>query len=104
MTYDGLPASITVDGIAYAVVVDPNLDSDGEYSSRECKIKIRPGMALPYARAVISHEWTHALYEHGGLTAEDIKLTEETVVSSMGYRLLESLRANPQLLAFLTAP
>lgn len=104
MTYDGLPASITVGAVAYRVIVDPSIGSDGEYSARQCTIRIKPDLALPYARQVIMHEWLHALYEHGGLTAEGSKPDEEATVSALGWAGLESMRANPDLLKFLTTP
>lgn len=105
MSYDGLPASITVDGVPYTVALDETLPEDGEYTARACTIRLRPDMALPYARAVLIHEWLHALWEHSGLTADGKETpNEEMAVTALAYRVLESLRANPQLLAFLTMP
>ena len=114
MSYPGLPSTISVDGVAYRIVEDPSIlpaedrrsqeyREDGEYDAEAQTIKIKPGMALDYARHIAVHEALHALWEHAGMTAAGgpLELIEEQVVTALARRLVGFLRDNPEFVRFV---
>lgn len=107
-----IPAVINIDDVPYVVVVVPSDGSvkadpneDGGYEARTQTIEIRAGLPAHYERNTLLHEVLHACWEHGGLNVHDRPApTEEEAVSSLAYRLIQVLRANPALVAYLVAP
>lgn len=115
MSYEGIPESVVIDGVRYRFVMDPNIkpdperkdqnyQEDGEFDASTQEIRIRPGMGEDYARHIVTHECLHGMWEHAGLTAAGgpLELIEEQVVTALAWRLVAFLRANPQLIAYLT--
>ena len=116
MTYPNLPETVTIDGIKYRIVLDPaikpdperkdqNYQEDGEFDASTQEIRLRPDMALDYARHIATHEALHGMWEHAGLTAAGgpLELIEEQVVTALAWRLVAFLRANPEFIKFVTA-
>lgn len=116
MTYPNLPASVTIDGVTYRIIVDDNIDpdperksqgyrEDGEFDAALQEIRLRPGMSLDYARHILVHETLgHGCWEHAGLTAAGgpMEVFEEQIVTALARRWIGFLRDNPEFLAFVT--
>jgi hypothetical protein len=65
------------------------------------RIALSDGMAPDQTRDTLLHEILHALIRMLGLIASDAK--EERVVIALAPALLDALRANPGLVAYLVA-
>lgn len=110
-----MPNSVLIDGIRYSikfgspkppegVAVPADYTEDGEFDVREQTILIRPDLAPDYQAYICLHEICHGLYEHAGLTAVGRPPpTEEEFVTAFAWRLLEMIRSNPDVIAYLTS-
>jgi len=114
MSYQGLPETISIDGVRYTVILDAEIkpatdrksqdyQEDGEFDAALQQIRLRPGMALDYARHILTHEALHGLWEHAGMTAAggSLEVFEEQVVTALARRLVVFLRDNPAFVSFV---
>lgn len=107
------PDTIQVGAYRYRVQID---QAAVDAASREARaglcgaadhaaqvISLSPKLG-PDARAeVLLHECIHCLFEQGSLE-RGLKGDVERVVEVLGYALLDLLRRNPALVAYLTGP
>lgn len=82
-------------------VEDASTSRMAVYNRWRLTITMTPELAEGLARQVLLHEVIHACYHAAGLA--DDKLTEEEVACCVTPVLLETLRRNPALVAYLTA-
>lgn len=75
----------------------------GHTSHADLAIDLRTGLAPSFERETLLHETIHAAWYVAGLQASDVAPHEEHVVSTLAPALLQVLRDNPGLLAYLTA-
>lgn len=107
----GLPAQIQVGAARYVVVaeqrlidelsVEDRVDLNGQCDRRRLRIALRPGMAPDREAITVVHEVLHAITEMVGLTDRFDADQEEDIVSRLAPALLDVLRRNPQLVAYL---
>lgn len=107
-----LPSIVQVGPFRYTVECDePSMNRAiveekqglfGRADHKTLRIVIHPDMAADMLAETLLHELVHAVFASVGL---DLRLseTEEDVVRSFAPLLLDTLRRNPQLVAYLTA-
>jgi hypothetical protein len=76
----------------------------GHTDRRRCVILIEPDQADCQKRDTLLHETLHIVADLAGLADEWGAKKEETTVSRLSPVLLQVLRDNPKLLAYLTEP
>lgn len=93
------PRAVRVGAHTYTVRVDPSVPSEhlGDYWNVG-QIRLQPGLTPSRQREVLFHEVLHAAYEAAKLPASCI---EERAVTALAPILLEVLRRNPTLVAYL---
>jgi hypothetical protein len=104
------PSSIVVGPYTYSVIVD--LDAVAR-ASHECgstvsgnsnharqEIALEPELGPDATAEVLTHEVVHCLLDQAPLELSSAE--EERIARAFGYSLLELLRRNPELVAFLT--
>lgn len=65
-------------------------------------ILIQEGMRPQKEAEVLLHEVFHAIYDVSGLGLMD-NMPEEPIVNMLGYHMLQVIRDNPNLMAYLAA-
>lgn len=78
----------------------------GSYDSNGQRVIIDPDLGPDQTAGTLLHEVLHACFSTAGLDGEDLKNSEdveEAVVRSLEPILLDTLRRNPSLIAYLTA-
>jgi len=88
------------DDAANRASISHKTDIDGEWDSRALTLTIRPGMAADKEAETVLHEVLHGLTFTTGLV-HDIPDDEEGVVTRLAPALLDTLRRNPKLVAYL---
>lgn len=73
----------------------------GLFRSRPQQILIRPGMAVDHEVVTVMHELLHAVTEMCGLDHRLGVSEEEDVVTTLAPALVDVLRRNPELVAYL---
>lgn len=107
-----LPATVVIGPYRYRVVVDQAIVDAacreagahlcGSADHQTQTISISPKLG-PDARAeVLVHECVHAIFEQTSVE-RGLKGDVERVVEVLGYGILDLLRRNPELVAYLTA-
>jgi hypothetical protein len=79
----------------------------GRYDSHESKITIDGSGHPSVQRETLLHEILHAIIGHTNLSSEGGPLSgdaEEAVIRAISPMLLDTLRRNPKLASYLTAP
>lgn len=96
-----VPAGVLVLG-QLVLVVEPERMSDenklGEFFLRRLRIEVRADQADGSKRDTVLHEVLHAIHSLLGMEVE------ESLVHALTPVLLDVLRANPELVSFLTEP
>jgi Zn-dependent peptidase ImmA (M78 family) len=100
-----MPRKVYVNGAAYKV---KRKALDGAYGicrQDHARIDIDPAQSEHSARGTLLHEVMHAaLHECGGTATHGLdEAAEERVISTLAPAILLALRANPLLVAYLTA-
>lgn len=95
-----LPRSIRVGPFTWTVSYDPFLmDAVGETKAEQLTIRLKPGHAPDYERDTLVHELIHACLVHSPLELDhDL---EEKICLALAPALLDTLRRNPKLAAYL---
>jgi len=104
-----MPATIEVGPFAYTVLVDPTAMRDHEHAAHHTcmggldtkglRIMLAPEQAAGQMRDTLLHEVLHACFNvTGGLPTYD---EEEKVLSLLASLLLDTLRRNPEFVAYL---
>lgn len=83
-----------------AVSADLKQDIDGYSDSRTLTISIRPNLAPDMEAETLTHELLHMLTNVTGLS-HDLDEDEEGFVTRLAPALLDLLRRNPKLVAYL---
>lgn len=108
-----IPDTVEVGPLVYALITDElelrRREAGAEPLRGECstdRLRIVLDVELPIARIrqVVLHELLHAVYESTGLGAELGDKAEEAQIARLTNPLLDLLRRNPTLVAYLTAP
>ena len=68
----------------------------------QLRIAVNDQQAPGFLRDSLFHEVLHACWQHSGLYDPEGKEHEERVVRHMTPRILDVLRSNPRLVAWLT--
>lgn len=108
------PTSVQVGHVRYAVVLDGQFLDDADTVHGLCSIKhqrivLHPEQGADQLRESTLHELMHAIIRGNGLgelSEGDAVLDparEERVIASVAPILLDMLRRNPRLVAYLTA-
>lgn len=95
-----LPKTIRVGAFDYSVKVVEDLPDLGGCNADTLSIYLRPGMPVQKTCEVLIHEILHACFD-GASLAKAGRLTEEHVVDALGYQIVQVMRDNPALLAFV---
>lgn len=86
--------------MVYRIVHDPALvDIVGETKAEQQLIKLRPGQGPDYEADTVLHEAIHAMLSHAPIDLEHE--LEEKVCLVLAPALLDLLRRNPKLVAYL---
>ena len=100
------PRRIKVGAFDYTVEHNPqaleDVGGDAALWNAQLRIAVNKDQAPGYLRDSLLHELLHACYQQSGLYDPEKKEYEERVVSHMTPRILDVLRANPRLVAWLT--
>lgn len=109
-----LPAKVKVGPFTYKVTSDrhdmnqrcrdESTDLLGHCDRRMGVISVEPQQSLEQKRDTLLHEVLHAITDMTGIEAEMSNELEEQIVRRLSPVLLEVLRKNPKLVAFLVAP
>lgn len=109
-----LPTSVEVGPFRYEVSIDPDelahtcrsehADLMGHTNHRHLRIVLDVSLAPDMLAETLMHEVLHAVFEVNGLSDEWGAEREEAVVRRTSPMLVEVLRRNPELVAFVTAP
>lgn len=98
-----LPAAVVIG--PYRVTITPDmgqasaLDCDACISLGQQQMIVRPGYGYDYTAVSVFHEVLHGVFKIVGL--QDLHEVEERIVDSLSAALLDTLRRNPALVAFL---
>lgn len=101
-----LPKCVNVLGKRYTIEADDHIMEDdiasGLCKPWRCEIRIGKGMHPDQRRDTVLHEVMHAAFSETGLTA-DFKEEddEEKIIRRMATAMLQVLRENPALTAFI---
>jgi hypothetical protein len=82
--------------------IHPDGSASGGTDSESATIAIDPGKSEGYNRTVLIHEILHACLQTADINLSD--KVEENVVRALTPTLLSTLRDNPRLVGYLTAP
>jgi hypothetical protein len=101
-----LPKKIDILGKRYSVKRDDTLMDDGTASGLckpwKCEIRVGIGLDKQQKRDTLLHEAMHGIFSETALTM-DFKDDddEERIIRRMATGLLQVLRANPELVAYI---
>ncbi len=73
----------------------------GSCDRRQTTLIIKPGLSPTMEVSTVLHEVIHAITDSTGLTETITHELEETIVNALAPTLLDTLRRNPQLVAYL---
>lgn len=77
----------------------------GDYSYARRTIRVKADATGVFARGLLLHEVQHAVWDYTGLSADPVLAKhEERVVGATTDVLLNVLRSNPTLVAYLVDP
>ncbi len=106
------PDHVIVGPLNYALEVDENAINAASHEEKagllgcanhvRLQIIIRPGMAPDVEAEIVLHEVLHAINDVTGLKMRLDADDEEDAVNSTAPLLLDVLRRNPELVAYLT--
>jgi hypothetical protein len=102
------PKEIDVGPFTYRVRSDADAvaridaEESGLYDDETLTITINPNRPAQVRREVLLHEFLHAVTDITGLAHELGQKREEKIVRRMAPVLLAALRANPELVDYLT--
>lgn len=95
-----LPRQLRIGPMTWSVTLDPLLsDAVGETRAQKLTIRLAPGQAPDYERDTLLHEVMHAILIHNALELEHD--FEEKLCLTLAPALLDTLRRNPRLRAYL---
>ena len=107
------PSEVRIGGYRYKVIQEIDAgDFDGTHRRGKGTLAVRSFPSPDREREVMVHELLHAIRANGGHdttqhdTGEERRLydqAEEKFITSVEWGLVEVLRANPQLVAYLTS-
>jgi len=102
-----LPRHIVVGPHRYQLVRDASVreplgGDSGDCSIELLRIRVSPDLALSQERDTVLHETLHAVADMTGVTHELGSDTEEKFVRRLTPAVLDLLRRNPALVAYLT--
>lgn len=101
-----LPHHVRVGAHRYQVTTDSAIGdrgANGETYRERCQVVMNPNLAPTMEREVLLHELLHAVWGAGALVSIDhpASAVEEQVCHALAPPLLQLLRDNPELLAYL---
>ena len=96
-----LTVSVDSDKVARVAAKEGASELLGNYDSRRNRILIEPHQAAGQKVDTLLHECLHAVFDQTGLAHEWGPEVEEGVVRRLTPALLDLLRRNPKLVAFL---
>lgn len=109
----GPPPSVQVGHVRYKVVVDELAilkaglaeggDLDGSCDERSQRIVLNPSLGPDVLAESFTHELLHAVFFVGSVEQMIGTDKTETVIRAISPTLLETLRRNPDVVAYLTA-
>lgn len=88
----------------HARVEEGETDLNGRVRYRTAEVWVDPDMAPSYQRVVLLHEVLHAILELSGAVDYSMATTDDDVLRRIDAGLVDLLRRNPLLAAWLTAP
>ena len=94
-----MPDSVLVGPYTYEVRVGQTFREWGMVNHTEQKIMIDESMSAERQRVTLMHELLHCCTELAHITDED---TEEAIVSALAPVIVQAMRLNPDLVAYLT--
>lgn len=104
-----LPERLEVGPITYTVErADLEPDADGRWllgrtDHLKARLVIHEDAEHDVARVTIAHEWLHTLWKAAGLDhAAKLADHEEQAINALAPHLVDGLRRNPDLVAYLT--
>jgi hypothetical protein len=104
-TVDRRPSTVSVDGEDVQIEWDAVLGRAGRFPKagdyHKGKIRVSHGMTKRNEKGTLLHELLHHLWERAGLRRQYSDTTEENVVDSLTSWLFETVKANPEVLAYL---
>lgn len=99
------PKTLRVGTFKFDVVMDPTLAEEraaGRMKFIAQEILLQPGQAPDYERDTVLHESIHAVIAAVGFTNWFPEDKEEELVRTLSPLILQLLRDNPRLVAYLT--
>lgn len=106
------PKTVEIGPHTYRVVVDKNAVAHdsvrngsevlGYCTTAEQRISIQPDQGPSMLRDTVLHEVLHALFDLTGLAGTHSDDDEERIIRPFATALLDCLRRNPTLVAYLT--
>lgn len=105
-----IPETITLGPHAWQVLTDHDTanylrhdNARGTTDAQSLTIRVDvDGLAATAVRETLLHEALHACWETSGLAAHEVAEHTEQVITALAPQLLHLLRANPDLVAYLT--
>lgn len=96
-----LPKSIQVG--PYTLTIEERTgDELGTFHGESQRIEVSPHQGADSQADTVLHEVLHACFHVAGLRKDFPEPKEERLVSALSSLLLDTLRRNPQLVAYLT--
>jgi hypothetical protein len=100
-----LPKSVRIGALDYKVKTwspkaADNTGALGLCDRETCKILLKGTLGPQKMAEVLLHEVVHGCFDGAGLRV-DLGPHEENIVNGLGYQLLQVIRDNPKLIAFL---
>jgi hypothetical protein len=78
-------------------------DANGDSRPDRSLIRLDPRRPQSQVAETLLHELTHCLWSLTGLPAHEVNEHQEMIVTALAPWLLEALRRNPDLVAYVTA-
>ena len=97
-----IPRTVRVGPYRYKVVDRHGSENLGECEVDKLRIHVQVGQPPDSERDTLLHELLHACIAHSGLDRRLADDVEEDVVRSLSPILLDTLRRNKNLIAYLT--
>lgn len=98
-----VPLQVIVGDIPYTIekkdriTTEEGKNLDGQITYNTATIEIVEGMPIQVERFIVWHEIAHACFEAAGHNAYRM---DEDLVDCVAHKIVEVLRANPQLVAY----
>lgn len=95
-----VPESVVVGPYTYTVAIGQTHSEWGMANHTEQKVLVDESVTVERQRVALMHELLHCCTELMHITDED---TEEATVTALAPALVQMMRQNPELIAYLTS-